>query len=209
MANTYRGEIQDNKGNTVYPHTESEIVFCPDGENVQEKLTKYENALGNVTGTTDSLEVSDSNILATSKALNVLNENLKANDGLKFQFATDGEGNYGYLKGDDTFVPFKGTANMVYLGAGTSFNIKNMFPTVDYTRLSVHDFVVGFTTAYASGGTSESSSAKSASSTITKNYDNSIGVLTLSINTASAKNSGGSVMFSVVGQSPFACMYIK
>lgn len=31
---------------------------------------------------------------------------LTTSDGLSFQFATDGEGNYGYLKGDDTFVPF-------------------------------------------------------------------------------------------------------
>ena len=76
MANTYRGEIQDNKGNTVYPHTESEIVFCPDGDNVQEKLLKYENALGNVTGTTGSLEIGDANILATTEATKKLSENL-------------------------------------------------------------------------------------------------------------------------------------
>ena len=31
---------------------------------------------------------------------------LTASDSLKFQFATDGEGNYGYLGADDSFVPF-------------------------------------------------------------------------------------------------------
>lgn len=32
---------------------------------------------------------------------------LTASDGLDFRFATDGEGNYGYLKADDSFTPFK------------------------------------------------------------------------------------------------------
>ena len=36
-----------------------------------------------------------------------LNSNLTATDNTKFRFATDGEGNYGYLKADDSFVPFK------------------------------------------------------------------------------------------------------
>ena len=29
---------------------------------------------------------------------------------MKFQFATDGEGNYGYLGADDSFIPFKKSA---------------------------------------------------------------------------------------------------
>lgn len=41
------------------------------------------------------------------EAIDTLSDSLTASDNLKFQFATDGEGNYGYLKGDDTFVPFK------------------------------------------------------------------------------------------------------
>lgn len=32
---------------------------------------------------------------------------MTASDNLKFQFATDGEGNYGYLGADDSFIPFK------------------------------------------------------------------------------------------------------
>lgn len=35
------------------------------------------------------------------------NKNLTASDDTKFRFATDGEGNYGYLKADDSFIPFK------------------------------------------------------------------------------------------------------
>ena len=77
MADIYKGELQDNLGNTVYPHTESDVVFCADGETAQEKLAKYENALGSVTGKTDSLEVDDTNILATSKAVKQLNNSLE------------------------------------------------------------------------------------------------------------------------------------
>ena len=39
--------------------------------------------------------------------VSLLNESLTASDNLKFQFATDGEGNYGYLGADDSFIPFK------------------------------------------------------------------------------------------------------
>ena len=145
MANTYRGEIQDNKGNTVYPHTESEIVFCPDGENVQEKLIKYENALGNVTGTTDSLEVDDSNVLATSKALKKVNDSL---GGLRF--GTDGEGNYGYFGADDSLIPFR--SKVVYLGTGRSFNIATVVGIENVKRYSADNFIVGWDCPSADGG---------------------------------------------------------
>ena len=39
-------------------------------------------------------------------AIKQINESLVASDNLKFQFATDGEGNYGYLGADDSFIPF-------------------------------------------------------------------------------------------------------
>lgn len=42
-----------------------------------------------------------------TKANNDLNKSLTASDNLKFRFATDGEGNYGYLGADDSFIPFK------------------------------------------------------------------------------------------------------
>lgn len=76
MADIYKGELQDHLGNTVYPHTEAEIVFCADGKTVQDKLTNHDNAIGNVTGKSDSLEVSDPKILATTVATNKLNESL-------------------------------------------------------------------------------------------------------------------------------------
>ena len=36
-----------------------------------------------------------------------------ASDGLTFQFATDGEGNYGYLGADDSFIPFKSNVEVL------------------------------------------------------------------------------------------------
>ena len=36
-----------------------------------------------------------------------INNNLTASDNFKFRFSTDGEGNYGYLGADDSFIPFK------------------------------------------------------------------------------------------------------
>ena len=43
-----------------------------------------------------------------------LNQHLTAQDDLKFRFATDGEGNYGFLKADDSFAPFK--SGFSYIG---------------------------------------------------------------------------------------------
>ena len=75
MADIYKGELQDNKGNTVYPHTEADVVFCSDGERVQEKLAKTEEVLGDSTGKTGSLEVNDSQKLVTSDATYQLAQN--------------------------------------------------------------------------------------------------------------------------------------
>jgi hypothetical protein len=46
--------------------------------------------------------------------LNQVNSDLVASDGLKFKFSTDGEGNYGYLGADDSFIPFKGSLKSKY-----------------------------------------------------------------------------------------------
>ena len=48
--------------------------------------------------------------------LNNINASLTASDNTKFRFATDGEGNYGYLKADDSFVPFKKGGNVTIDG---------------------------------------------------------------------------------------------
>ena len=117
MADIYKGELQDNLGNTVYPHTESDVVFCADGKTVQEKLAGYENALGSVTGTTNSLEVSDPNILLTSEAGKKLSDDL---GGVKL--GIDGEGNRGYFGADGSLIPFspKSFIYKIYSGTGSA-----------------------------------------------------------------------------------------
>ena len=104
MADIYKGELQDNLGNTVYPHTEADVVFCADGKTAQEKLAGYENALGGVTGTSSSLEVNDANILATTEATKKLDNkfggyNITTKDG-KIAYYKESEG-------ADSAVPFK------------------------------------------------------------------------------------------------------
>lgn len=47
------------------------------------------------------------NVLDLGNNVTEINANLKAEDDLEFRFATDGEGNYGYLGADDSFIPFK------------------------------------------------------------------------------------------------------
>ena len=54
----------------------------------------------------DISNVTSKGFLTDALATKKLNESLTANDGLQFKFATDGEGNYGYLGADDSFVPF-------------------------------------------------------------------------------------------------------
>lgn len=59
-----------------------------------------------------------------------LNNNLTAKDSTKFRFATDGEGNYGYLKADDSFVPFKKES-------AKSLNLTTIDEWQDYTNFSI------------------------------------------------------------------------
>lgn len=115
MADIYKGELQDNLGNTVYPHTESDVVFCTDGETVQEKLAGYDNVIGNVIGTSGSLEVNDANILATTEATKQLDEKF---GGLRF--GTDGDGNVGYYGADGSLIPFSSGDIIVFYGYSPS-----------------------------------------------------------------------------------------
>lgn len=109
MSDIYKGELQDNEGNTIYPHTEADVTFCADGKTVQEKLNKTEKVLGNSTGTSSSLEVSDPNILATTEATNALKDRVTFPDGTAF-YPDIKDGKYGFnsdpSRGADTFNPF-------------------------------------------------------------------------------------------------------
>ena len=74
-----------------------------------------EAKLGAIDGITSDLSGESETIAASIKCVNELNSSLVANDNLKFQFATDGEGNYGYLGADDSFIPFKSGTNKITL----------------------------------------------------------------------------------------------
>lgn len=78
--------------------------------------------------------------------VNEINENLTTSDNLKFRFATDGEGNYGYLKADDSFVPFKSGAK--YIGVFSSTFVSWNSETIDissyanYNNLTIDDIIL-------------------------------------------------------------------
>ncbi len=143
MSDIYKGELQDYEGNTIYPHSEADVIFCTDGETTQSKLNKYENALGKVTGVTDSLEVDDSKILVSAKALHKVNSSLESQPDFVYDEAGKITGYKTKIGGADTVFPFSGGLNAiitvrsvssVYSSAGnkqgdtlldTQFTIKN------------------------------------------------------------------------------------
>lgn len=90
----------NSKWNELMLKTNAKSVDAADGKTLETKI-------GAVNGITSDLNGEAEDVAASIKCVNQLNNSLTASDSLKFQFATDGEGNYGYLKGDDTFVPFK------------------------------------------------------------------------------------------------------
>lgn len=73
-----------------------------------------------------------------SNTVSEQNKNLTASDNLKFRFATDGEGNYGYLKADDSFVPFK-SDKLDFSNAYANYS------TSEYNRATTVPAVVGRT----------------------------------------------------------------
>ena len=71
------------------------------------------------------------------------------------------------------------------LGSGTSFDIKTLVPSVDYTKLTINNFIVATTTLSASTGDIRKGGSWvgggvsiSASMNITKSYDATTGILT-------------------------------
>ncbi len=71
------------------------------------KLAMLEGQKVDLTPVNAQLSEHENAIAANTNAISEQNKNLTASDNLKFQFATDGEGNYGYLGADDSFIPFK------------------------------------------------------------------------------------------------------
>ena len=78
----------------------SGIYVIPDGEDLTAKNLFYD---GSETGLGNTVQ----------DAIDNVNKNLTSSDNLKFRFATDGEGKYGYLAADDSFIPFKSGVDLV------------------------------------------------------------------------------------------------
>lgn len=91
-----------------------------------------------------------------------LNENLTASDNLQFKFATDGEGNYGYLGADGSLVPFKSFNSNVLYKSNSEAN-----STVTY-KSDKHRTVLLFANAVGGTGYYPSYSVTSDKSNITK-----------------------------------------
>ena len=117
MSKIYRGEMQDNLGNTIYPHTEAGLVYCSDGETVQEKIAGTAETLDGITGVSDSTELDDSTKLATSKAVNTLRSNVNSSlNGCSFEQ----EGNSFYIIGADAVRKKMGSVTL-YIRATSSY----------------------------------------------------------------------------------------
>lgn len=81
------------------------------------------------------------------------------------------------------FIPQDLEDTMVYkLGTGTSFDIRAMIPTIDYTKLTVHDFIVECKTVKggASAGRYDQTGSGSGSVNIGKSYNSSNGIFNIS-----------------------------
>ncbi len=161
MSKLYRGEMQDNLGNTIYPHTEAGLVFCADGETVQQKIAGTAETLNGITGVSDSTELDDSTKLATSKAVKTLKDSVNSSlGGLKF--GTDGDGNYGYYGADGSLIPFNGkkqskTVSFTTTSSDKNNGYKNVVVTFDdlikVQSYTIDNFVDNFRIASIINGT--------------------------------------------------------
>lgn len=137
MSDIYKGELQDNQGNTIYPHTEADVVFCSDGKTMQDKITEVEKTTEGVTGRTDSLEVNDSSILATSKTTYQLAQN-QGGCALSYE-----DGNFYIQAGADTGSKKKlGSGTIYKLGTGRSFSIADIVGEENVANYSINNFLV-------------------------------------------------------------------
>lgn len=110
MSDIYVGELQDEDGNTVYPHTEADVCFCTDGKNVQEKINNELLSKAKVLKTIEEIEA-NTNVenIAGATALKEVNNKLMFPDGTEFYLDIKNS-KCGYntdpARGADTFHPF-------------------------------------------------------------------------------------------------------
>ena len=98
LKTTYQDDVLDTSVNEKRKYN---MIQNADGTVSFDDVTTY-SQIGDSFGAAD--------INSTNEKVNEVNSNLTASDDLKFRFATDGEGNYGFLGADDSFIPFKKVA---------------------------------------------------------------------------------------------------
>lgn len=179
----------NSKWNELMLKTNAKSVDADDGKTLETKI-------GAVNGITSDLNGEASDVAASIKCVNQLNNSLGG-----LQFGIDENGNYGYIKaGADTVTPFKSGFQIIDLGEGTSFDIKTNYPKVDYTSLTVDNFITAASSivttnkkgTYVESGLSEAQYIycdfpSSPSFIPSINYDSETGILTIGTTRISAK----------------------
>lgn len=189
---------------TYEPYTETKVSITPDTEfpvyglESQEGVTNIINPYNANMTVQYAVNKVGVGLLNSATKVNELNNNLTNEDNEKFIFGKK-DGVRGFYtdssKADDSFVPFKSNS-IINLGTGRSFDLKNLCPDVDYTKLTVDDFIVGASNVPASSADNYTPGAPSwmwtavqlsAMTPITKSYNNTTGVLTLGGGTITAR----------------------
>jgi hypothetical protein len=117
-----------------------------------------------------------------------LNNDLTASDNLKFEFMTDGDGNYGYRGADDSFIPFSSAVVKLVRNninsANTQIDVKPSY--TDYSSLTANNFLVVETSAksaeattYGYAGSGRTTYFTGSYSLPIKSYNSTSGILTI------------------------------
>lgn len=113
----------ENAAQVYYDNTGTSLSAT----NAQDAITELNTNLTSKQDKTDNtLSTTDKTVVG---AINELNNDLTASDDLKFRFATDGEGNHGYLGADDSFIPFSYVKHLGHFTGNTSINVSSLGAT--------------------------------------------------------------------------------
>ena len=106
--------VEDIRHTFIYESDDDIVEKLKNNTTVQVgffKLAMLEGQKVDLTTYDQHLSKHDDDITELKNKSTETNNDLTASDNLKFRFATDGEGNYGYLGADDSFIPFKSGAD--------------------------------------------------------------------------------------------------
>lgn len=111
----------------------------------------------------------------TNAKVNEIDESLNG-----FSFGVTADGKPGYKRGASTeIIPFK-TTEVYYLGSSTSYNIRTMFPSIDYRKLTSSNFIAGIKTCYVESSFNDLAGTQGRRSRIDSEYGNR-GMATVSV----------------------------